>query len=146
MIDLAAASLAAVFDAIPVGLAVVDPGQRIVLMNGAFRESLDLPADAIPPGTPVADAVHAAALRGVYGPGDPQAQVVRVMAPGRSRPGLLRRRAFAGRHFDLSNTPMQDGGYIVTCVVTTAHGGRLDLTSQPGHGTTVRIVLPGRAF
>ncbi len=113
-------SLETVFDAIPVGLGLVDPGRRIVLMNRSFRESLDLPLDAFPPGTPVEDAVRASALRGVYGPGDPDAQVAAVMAPDRTRAGRLRRRTFGGRTFDLHNTPLPDGSYIVSAVETTA--------------------------
>ena len=120
MSDLATVSLEAVFDAIPVGLGVVDPLRRIVLMNRAFRESLGLPIDAFPPGTPVAEAVRASALRGVYGPGDPEAQVAAVMAVDRSHPGRLRRRTFEGRSFDLYNTPLPDGGYVVSAVETTS--------------------------
>jgi PAS domain-containing protein len=120
MSDEVTVSLEAVFDAIPVGLGLVDPYRRIVLMNRAFRESLALPLDAFPPGTPVEDAVRASALRGVYGPGDPDAQVRAVMAADRSRPGRLRRRTFGGRTFDLFNTPLPDGGYIVSAVETTA--------------------------
>jgi signal transduction histidine kinase len=116
----ATVSLETVFDAIPVGLGVVDPGRRIVLMNRAFRESLVLPLDAYPPGTLVEDAIRASALRGVYGPGDPEAQVKAAMAADRTRPGRLRRRTFAGRTFDLFNTPLPDGGYIVTAVESTA--------------------------
>ncbi len=119
MSDLATASLEAVFEAIPVGLGVVDPNNRIVLMNRAFRDSLELPTDASPPGTPVVEAVRAAALRGVYGPGEPEAQVKAIMAVDHSRSGLLRRRSFGGRNFDLFNTPLPDGGYIVTAVETT---------------------------
>jgi signal transduction histidine kinase len=109
-----------VFDAIPVGVGVVDPDQRIVLMNRAFRESLGLPLDAFPPGTRVEDAVRASALRGVYGPGDPEAQVKAVMAADHCKGGRLRRRTFEGRSFDLYNTPLPDGGYIVSAIETTA--------------------------
>jgi len=56
----------------------------------------------------------------VFGPGDPDEQVRAVLATDHSRPGLLRRRSFGGRNFDLFNTPMPDGGYIVTVVETTA--------------------------
>ncbi|MDB5399884.1 MAG: hypothetical protein JWQ55_1902 [Rhodopila sp.] len=119
MSDLLTVSLEAVFDAIPIGVGVVDPNLCIVMMNQAFRESLALPADAFPPGTPVVEAIRASALRGVYGPGDPDAQVRSIMATDHSRPGLLRRRSFAGRNFDLFNTPTPDGGYIVTAVETT---------------------------
>ena len=122
MIAQSAVSLEAVFGAIPVGLGVVDLAQRIVLMNQAFRESLGLPFDAFPPGTPVVEAVRASALRGVYGPGDPEAQVKAVMAPDRRQAGRLRRRTFEGRSFDLYNTPLPDGSYIVSAIETTAPG------------------------
>ena len=113
-------SLETVFDAIPVGLGIVDTENRIVLMNRAFRDSLALPPDAFPPGTPVEEAVRASALRGVYGPGDPDAQVQAVMAMDRSRAGRLRRRTFAGRSHDLYNTPLPGGGYVVSAMETTA--------------------------
>jgi signal transduction histidine kinase len=112
-------SLETVFDAIPVGLGLVDQNRRIVLMNRAFRESLELPLDAFPVGTLVEDAIRASALRGAYGPGDPEAVVQAAMAVDRSRPGRLRRRTFAGRTFDLFSTPLPDGGYIVSAVETT---------------------------
>ncbi|WP_158926270.1 PAS-domain containing protein [Acidisphaera sp. S103] len=112
-------SLETVFDAIPVGLNVVDADRRIVLMNRAFRESLGLRLDPYPPGTLVEDAVRAAVLRGVYGPGDPESQVRAVMAVDHGHPGRLRRCSFAGRTFDLFNTPLPDGGYVVTAVEST---------------------------
>lgn len=112
--------LAEAVEAIDVGLAIVDAERRIILMNTAFRESLELPADAVPAGTAVVDAVRAAALRGVYGPGDPDAQVAAVMAADRSRPGRLRRRKYGGRSFDLYNAPLSGGGYAVTSIDVTA--------------------------
>jgi signal transduction histidine kinase len=120
MSDQVTVSLETVFDAIPVGLGLVDSDNRIILMNRAFRASLELPLDAFPPGTRVADAIRASALRGVYGPGDPDAQVAAIMAADRRHPGRLRRRTFRGRTFDLFNTPLPDGGYIVSAVETTA--------------------------
>jgi signal transduction histidine kinase len=120
MSDQFTVSLETVFDAIPVGLSIVDAEQRIVLMNRAFRESLQLPLDAFPSGTPVQEVVRAAALRGVYGPGDPDAQVAAVMAADHTRPGRLRRRTFASHSFDLYTTPLPHGGYVVSAVETTA--------------------------
>jgi signal transduction histidine kinase len=115
-----AALVETVFDVMAVGLAVVDANQRIVLTNRSFLESLGLPLDAFPPGTPVQEAVRASALRGVYGPGDPEEQVKAVMAADRGRAGRLRRRTFEGRSFDLYNTPLPDGGYVVSAVESTA--------------------------
>ena len=120
MTEPAAVSLETVLNALPFGLSIVDQHRRIVLMNPAFYQSLDLPSDAFPPGSPVEDAVRASALRGVYGPGDPEAQVRSVMAVNRGKPGRLRRRTFGGRSFDLYNTPLPDGGYIVSAMETTA--------------------------
>ena len=107
-------------DVIQIGIAIVDDQQRIVLMNPAFLNSLELPSDAFPPGTPVVDAVRASALRGIYGPGDPETQVAAVMAADRSRPGRLRRRMYKGRSFDLINMPLPSGGYVVSAIETTA--------------------------
>ncbi len=115
----AAVSLETVCDAIPVGLAVVGPDRRIALMNPAFLNSLNLPPGAIRPGMLVEDAVRGSALRGVYGPGDPEEQVQAVLAPDRSQPGFLRRRHFNGRVFDLYNTPLAGGWYAVTAIETT---------------------------
>jgi signal transduction histidine kinase len=120
MSDVLTVSLETVFDAIPVGLNIVDSARRIVLMNRAFREALGLPQDAFPPGTRVEDAVRASALRGVFGPGDPEAQVAAVLAADHSRPGRLHRWMFAGRSHDLYNTPLDDGGYVVSVVETTS--------------------------
>jgi signal transduction histidine kinase len=111
--------LDSIIDVLPVGVALVDPQRRIVLMNRAFRDSLDLPPDAFPPGTLVEDAVRASAYRGIYGPGDPEMQVTAVLAVDRSRPGRLRRRVFRGRSFDLFNSPLPDGSYVVTAIETT---------------------------
>jgi signal transduction histidine kinase len=109
-----------VLEVLPIGVAVVDAAQRIQFMNPAFHQSLDLPAGSILPGTPVEDAVRASAHRGVYGPGDPEAQVAAVLAPDRSRPGRLRRRTFRGRSFDLHSAPLANGGYVVCAVETTS--------------------------
>lgn len=113
-------SLEAVLDAVPVGIGVIDADRRIVMMNPAFHASLDLPRDAFPPGTPVVDAVRASALRGVYGPGDPEAQVAAIMAADHTKPGRLRRRTFGGRSFELYNTPLSGGAYVVSAVETTS--------------------------
>jgi signal transduction histidine kinase len=114
-----AVSLDDIIKVLPVGVALVDRHRTIVWMNQAFRTSLDLPPDAFPPGTPVIEAVRASAYRGVYGPGNPEEQVAAIMAADHTRPGRLRRRVYRGRSFDLFNSPLPDGGYVVTAVETT---------------------------
>ncbi len=112
--------LADAVNAMQIGIAIIDARQRIVLMNPAFHDSLGLPPDGFPPGIPVIDAVRASALRGVFGPGDPEAQVAAIMAADRSQPGRLRRISYQGRSFDLYVAPMSAGGYVVTAIETTA--------------------------
>ena len=111
-------------------------------MNPAFHDSLDLPPNSILPGTPVEDAVRAAAHRGVYGPGDPETQVAAVLAPDRSRPGRLRRRTFNGRTFDLNSAPLPDGGYVVCAVeITSLIAARADAERAQTQTTTALATL-----
>ena len=131
-----------VLEALPVGVSIVDRHRRIVYMNPAFHDSLDLPPNSILPGTPVEDAVRAAAHRGVYGPGDPEAQVAAVLAPDRSRPGRLRRRTFNGRTFDLNSAPLPDGGYVVCAVeITSLIAARADAERAQTQTTTALATL-----
>jgi signal transduction histidine kinase len=109
-----------VLDALPVGVAIVDPTRRIVFMNSAYHDSLDLPPNSIQPGTPAEDAIRASAYRGVYGPGDPEAQVAAVLAADQSHGGGPRRRTFKGRSFDLRSAPLPDGGYVTCAMETTS--------------------------
>ena len=110
----------AVLEAMPIGVAVVDADERIVLLNAAYCESLDMPPKSFPRGTPVIDALRVSAYRGLYGPGDPEAQVATFLETDRSRPGRLRRRTFNGRSFDVIQAPLADGGYVVCAIETTA--------------------------
>ena len=53
-----------------------------------------------------------------------------------------------GRVFDLFFTTKSRGtglGLAITRTVVERHGGRVEVESQPGAGTTVRIVLPAEA-
>jgi signal transduction histidine kinase len=115
-----AALTEAVLEAMPIGVAVVDADERLVLFNAAYYASLDLPPNSFPPGTPVADALRVSAYRGVYGPGDPEAQVNAFLKTDRTRPGRLRRRTYNGRSFDVLQAPLPDGGYVVCAFETTA--------------------------
>ncbi len=110
----------AVLDVLPVGVAIVDADRQIVLVNSAYCASLGLPPGSFPNGMKLEDALRAAAYRGVYGPGDPEAQLVELAAADYSRPGRLRRRSFMGRSYDLLNAPLPQGGHVVCAVETTS--------------------------
>ncbi|MDE2517070.1 MAG: PAS-domain containing protein [Rhodospirillales bacterium] len=112
--------LAAVLNTLPTGVAVFDSRQRARLINPAYYASLGLPPDTYPRGTTLAEMMRGAALRGVLGPGDPEVLAREALAVDRTRPGLLRRRHFGGRVFDLHNQPLPDGGHVVCAVDSTA--------------------------
>ncbi len=107
-------------DTLPIGLAIFDGDQRAILVNQAYASSLDMPPDSFPPGTVLADMLRAAAHRGDFGPGDPEAQVQAALRIDRGRPGRLRRRRFDGRIFDLHTVPTDGGGHVVCAVDSTA--------------------------
>jgi signal transduction histidine kinase len=109
-----------VLEAMPVGVAVIDADRRVVLINPAYCASLGMPANSFPPGTKLEDMLRTSAYRGVYGPGDPEAQVAALMAHDRLRPGRLRQRTYQGHSFDLYNAPLPLGGHVVCAVETTA--------------------------
>jgi len=128
-------SLEAVISTIPFGLAVVDRSRRIVLMNAAFHTSLDLDPGRFSPGSKVEDVVRAVAVRD--GLGDPEAHARAVLAADRTRHGRLVRRTFAGRSFDIFNTPLSDGGYILSSVeITEALAARADAERALGQTVT----------
>ena len=106
-------------DVPPVGIAIFDADQRAVLINPAYCASLDLPPGSLQRGRKLGDMLLPSALRGVFGPGDPESQVAAALAVDRSRPGRIRRRHFAGRSFDLLSHPLPDGGHVVCAVEVT---------------------------
>ncbi len=113
-------TLSAVIEALPVGVSVVDPEQRIVLVNPAYCASLDLPPNSFAPGMPLAQVLRASAYRGMYGPGDPETLAAELAALDLRRPGRLRRRTHNGRSYDVITAPLPDGGHVACAVDTTA--------------------------
>ncbi len=109
----------AVLNALPVGVAIYDADQVAVLVNPAYCISLGLPPGGVPPGMKLEDSVRQAAYRGVFGPGDPEAQAAAALSADRSRPGRLRRRYHDGRSYDLVSEPLPDGGHVVCAIETT---------------------------
>jgi signal transduction histidine kinase len=110
----------AVLDALPVGVAIIDADMRVVLINPAYCASVGLPPNSFPTGMKLEDGLRAAAYRGVYGPGDPEAQLATILSADRSRPGRLRRRSYQGRSYDLLSAPLPEGGHVVCAVETTS--------------------------
>jgi signal transduction histidine kinase len=110
-----AAGLHAVLDALPYAVILRDPDLRLVHANPAFWRLSGVPAELCPPGSAMREMVRILAYRGIYGPGDPEAQVEQVMALDRRRPTHRRLRMLDGRRtVDILSTPLPDGG-VLTC-------------------------------
>lgn len=107
-------------EALPVGVAIIDAAKRMLLVNPAYCASLDVPPNSIPPGMPLEQVLRAAAHRGLYGPGDPEALAAQMAAFDRRRPGRLRRRSYNGRSYDVITAPMPDGSHVACAIETTA--------------------------
>jgi PAS domain-containing protein len=120
----------AVLDALPHNVTVVDGDLRLGYANPAFWNAAGIAPETCPPGSPVIELVRILAYRGLYGPGDPEAQVASVMAVDRSR--LLRRRVRAadGSHVtDIVSFPLPGGGYA-TCGVDVTAQAEAEATTE----------------
>lgn len=83
--------LQAGLDLIDQGFTLIDSELKLVAWNHAFLELLDFPVDMAYFGAPFESFIRYNALRGDYGPGDPEAQV---------QERVLRARQFAAHEFD----------------------------------------------
>jgi signal transduction histidine kinase/transcriptional regulator with PAS, ATPase and Fis domain len=109
----------ATLEALPHTLTVIDRTGRLAYANPALWRALSLPPDACPPGSIVQDFVRLLACRGVYGPGDPEALVVEILALDRSQPFRRRVRGIDGRITEITSTPLPGGGYVACGVDVT---------------------------
>jgi signal transduction histidine kinase len=107
-------------DLLPVGIAIFDAEQRVVLANPAYCASLDLSPDGVRVGQRLSDIVLPSALRGAFGSGDPLTLAAEALAADRSCPGHLRRRHFGGRSFDVLSPPLPGGGQVFCAVEVTS--------------------------
>ena len=108
-------ALRAVLDALPHGVALIDAEQRFVHANRALWSFIGVDPAVCPPGTPMETVARLFAYRGLYGPGDPEAQVAAAMAFDRSRPTRRRLRHADGTQVrEFITAPLPDGG-LVSC-------------------------------
>ena len=116
------AKLQAVIDNFPGGISFLDADYNIVACNQTFRTLLDLPEDLFQDGLPTLEMVlRANALRGEFGPGDPDEHVRGRMALARKEgPQLFERTRPNGTVLEIRGTPIRGGGSIRTFMDITA--------------------------
>ncbi len=107
-----------VLEGLPVGLVVYDAGQMLVLANQTYCEMLGMPDGAFRPGSSMADNVRMIAYRGVFGPGDVEAQVAEALSFDPSATRRVRQRHPDGRTFEAHYVPL-DGGAHMACLIDT---------------------------
>jgi len=110
-----------ILDALPHAVSAVDAAGRLAYANPAFWRDAGVPPDACPTGSPLRDVVRLLAYRGLYGAGDPEAQVEAVLALDRTKP--LRRQvglADGSRSFETVSVPLGDGGFAMVAHDVTA--------------------------
>ncbi len=74
------AYLLAVLASMPQGISVFDENLRLRVWNDGMLDVLNLPAEAVFDGVHFSELIRIPALRGEYGPGDPEAHVARITA------------------------------------------------------------------
>ncbi|WP_184414875.1 EAL domain-containing protein [Rhodocyclus tenuis] len=109
------AILRTIIDNIPGGVSLMDAGLNIVACNREFRRLLDFP-DTLFDGRGIVSLAELArfnALRGEYGPGDPEQLAAAVVERARSAEAhRFERRRPQGTTIEVRGTPLPDGGFV----------------------------------
>jgi len=108
-------TLETILDNIGQGISVYDDSLRLMTSNRRFAELLRLPADMVRPGMRLEDYLRFNAMRGEYGPGDPEAQVAERMTLARSfQPHRFQRQRADGTALEIIGNPLPEGGFVAT--------------------------------
>lgn len=123
------------FDHMREGISIMDGDQRLVGWNRRFAELLDFPESLLNDKATYSDIVRFNALRGEYGPGEPEALVLeREMLAAKAEPHHFERVRPDGRVIEVRGVPIPGGGMVSTYVDITerkqAESARALLESQ----------------
>lgn len=118
--------LQALLDALPQGVSVIDKDLRLILWNQRFHEILGFPQDMVFRHARFEDFIRLNAMRGDYGPGDPEEQVQAIVTRAREFvPHRFERQLTGGRTVQVEGFPFTSGGEISGFVTTYT-----DITDQ----------------
>jgi len=122
---------------IPVGLTVFDEQLRLKYWNDEALRVLDLPRSAVYPEVPFADLIRYPAMRGEYGPGDPEEQVQqRVEIARQFRPHRFERTRPNGKSHLVNGTPMLIGERVAGFITTYS-----DITDRKRDESAIKSLL-----
>ena len=109
------------FDNMSEGISIMDVHRHLAGWNRRFAELLELPESLLNENTTFADIMRFNALRGEYGPGDPEEQVrERVRLASHVQPHQFERVRPNGRVLEIRGTPLPGGGFVSTYTDITA--------------------------
>jgi len=115
------AKLRAVIEAFPGGIALYDADYAMLTCNDRLRTLFALPGHLFEHGLPsLEDVLRSVALRGEYGPGDPEAYVRARLASLRNGAHRYEMHRPDGRVFEIQSTQVNGGGLLVTHLDETA--------------------------
>ncbi len=111
--------LQTVLDALPQGVSVLDSDLRLILWNRRFMEILDFPQRLVYRYAPFENFIRHNALRGEYGPGNPEDHVNTIVALAREfKAHRFERTQTGGKSILVEGLPFQFGGEVSGFVTT----------------------------
>ncbi|HOE40782.1 MAG TPA: PAS-domain containing protein [Rhodoferax sp.] len=120
------AQLQALLDVLPQGVSVIDQNLRLILWNRRLHEILGFPQQMVFKNARFEDFIRFNALRGEYGPGDPETQVRDIVArASQFVPHQFERQLKDGRSLRVEGFPFKFAGEISGFVTTYT-----DITDQ----------------
>ncbi len=113
--------LSAIIENFPGAISLVDADLRLTAHNRLFGRLLDFPDSLLSkPDVRFEDIIRFNALRGDYGPGDPEQQVASIVERARNfQPHKYERVRPNGLVLEITGMPLPDGGFVTTYVDIT---------------------------
>ena len=110
----------AILEALPAGLVIYDEDRRLVLANAAYCATLGFAPGTFRPLSTMAENARLVAYRGLFGPGDPEAQAAEMAAMDVTQERRVRRRHPDGRTYEAHTMPLPHGAHMVCVTDTTS--------------------------
>jgi len=130
MIDWAGSPARLALQALPAAIIVYDSQHRLVMANQRMLELAGVDQRWLAPNTPLSDVLVLFMMRGLFGEGDPAAQLAEFTRLDRSKPSRRMLRLADGTTLEARVQPMADGGFIECFTDVTAFTGPLETSRQ----------------
>jgi PAS domain-containing protein len=130
MSDWAGSPARLALQALPAAVIVYDAQHRLVMVNQRMLDLTGADQRWLAPNTPLSDVLVLFMMRGLFGEGDPAAQLAEFTRLDRSKPSHRVLRLTDGTTLEARVQPMADGGFIECFTDVTPFTGPLETTRQ----------------